>query len=352
MALKMVTKRRIKIMIIDLRSDTVTRPCEEMLNCMMNAPLGDDVYGEDPSVNSLQKYCADLFDKEAALFCPSGTMSNQLALLSLTKPLDAVLIEERSHINIYECGGAAFHSGVSLKTHYGDEGKLNLQHLENSLNPLDDIHMSPVSTVCLENTTNKAGGFAYAFDEIVEIKSFCDDHNLSLHCDGARLMNACISKNYTTREIGPLFTSISLCLSKGLGAPVGSVLISSREVIAKALRFRKLLGGGMRQAGILASAGLFALKKNRDKLIKDHERADYLAQTLNESGLLREQALPETNIIYAKLDNEISSTEFVHRMEKEGILCLSLGSGEVRFVTHLDFDDEQLDRVIRAIKNL
>ena len=252
-------------MIIDLRSDTVTKPTPAMLKAMVSAKVGDDVFGEDPTINELERLSADMFGMEAGLFCPSGTMTNQIAIKCHTQPGDEVICDESAHVYQYEGGGIAFNSSASVKLLYGDRGRINAEQVKAAINP-DDSHKSRTSLVCLENTSNRGGGSCYNFSEIKAIKKVCTENSLILHLDGARLWNALIAKKETPKQYGEVFDSVSICLSKGLGCPVGSVLVGNKDFIKKARRIRKVLGGGMRQAGVLAAAGIYGLQNNFDRL--------------------------------------------------------------------------------------
>ena len=271
--------RQIFFMFIDFRSDTVTRPTPAMLNAMMEAPVGDDVFGEDPSVNNLEKRAAEMFGMEAGLFCPSGTMTNQIAIKCHTQPGDEVICDSTAHIYQYEGGGIAFNSGASVKLLSGDRGRISAQQVKEAINP-DDVHRAHTSLVCLENTSNRGGGSCYDINNIKEIKKVCTEAGLPLHLDGARLFNAIVAKEENVLDYGRLFNSISICLSKGLGAPVGSVLLGTNTFIKKARRIRKVFGGGMRQAGYIAAAGLYALQNNISRLTNDHAAAKQIADAL------------------------------------------------------------------------
>ena len=266
-------------MIIDFRSDTVTKPTAGMLNAMMSAKVGDDVFGEDPSINELEKIASTLFNMEASLFCPSGTMTNQIAIKCHTQPGDEVICDESSHVYQYEAGGIAFNSGASVKLLVGNRGRINADQVLNAINPYD-LHKANSSLVCLENTNNRGGGSCYDFDEILRIKKVCLENNLKLHMDGARLFNALVAKNETPKQYGQVVDSISICLSKGLGCPVGSLLLGSSEFIKKAKRVRKVFGGGLRQGGFLAAAGIYALQNNVERLKDDHLHAKQINDAL------------------------------------------------------------------------
>ncbi len=283
-------------MTIDYRSDTVTRPSAEMRQAMMNAKVGDDVFGDDPSINELEELTANIFEMEASVFCPSGTMTNQVAIKCHTNPGDEVICETGSHIYQYEGGGIAVNSSASVKLINGDRGRITAAQVEEAINP-EDIHRANTSLVSLENTANRGGGSCYELNEIKKIQRVCKQHDLKLHLDGARLFNALVANTETPKEYGQIFDSISVCLSKGLGAPVGSVLLGPKEFIKKARRIRKVFGGGMRQAGYLAAAGIFALKNNVERLQEDHHRAKQIAQALSTKEFVGKILPVETNIV-------------------------------------------------------
>lgn len=336
---------------IDFRSDTVTQPGKEMLAWMMQAKTGDDVFGEDPTVNMLEKFAADLFGMETALFCPSGTMTNQIAIKTHTQAGDEVITDSESHVYQYEGGGIAFNSGCSVQLLKGNRGRITAEQVKEAINSFD-IHKAPTRLVCLENTSNRGGGSCYNIAEIKAIKEVCQANNLSLHLDGARLFNALIAKKENPKQHGELFDSISICLSKGLGAPIGSLLLGNQAFIKKAKRWRKVFGGGMRQAGFIAAAGLYALQHNVNRLKIDHERALLIANALLEKDFF-ETVLPvETNIIIAQLKKEVIPADFVATMKEKGILLFPFGKQQVRMITHLDMDDDMITRTIDVIKNL
>ena len=260
------------MMIIDFRSDTVTKPTPGMLQAMITAKVGDDVFGEDPSINELEQMSAAMFGMESGLFCPSGTMTNQIAIKCHTQSGDEVICDESAHVYQYEGGGIAFNSGASVKLLYGDRGRMNADQIKAAINQ-DDDHKAHTSLVCIENTSNRGGGSCYDLNEIKKIKQVCRENDLALHLDGARLWNAMVAKNETPKQYGGTFDSISICLSKGLGCPVGSVLLGKKDFIKKARRIRKVFGGAMRQGGIIAAAGIYALKNNIERLKQDHDHA-------------------------------------------------------------------------------
>src|SRR5215471_3375413 len=267
------------IMLIDYRSDTVTKPTAGMMEAMMHAKVGDDVFGEDPSINELEALTANMFGMEAAIFCPSGTMTNQIGIKCHSQPGDEVICDENAHVYQYEGGGIAFNSGASVKLLPGDRGRITAKQVKIAINS-DDNHKAHTSLVCLENTSNRGGGSCYDFEEIRKIREVCKDSNLRFHLDGARLFNALVEKNETPKQYGEIFDSVSICLSKGLGCPVGSVLIGKRDFIKKARRVRKVFGGGMRQAGFLAAAGIYALQNHISRLKEDHRHAKQIGEVL------------------------------------------------------------------------
>jgi threonine aldolase len=338
-------------MIVDLRSDTVTRPTPAMRDAMMSAPVGDDVFGDDPSVNRLQDEAASLFAMEAALFCPSGTMSNQIAINVHTRPGDEVICDRLAHIYLYEGGGIARNSGASVQLLSGDRGRFSAADVAAAINP-DDVHKPRSHLVSVENTVNKGGGAIWDFSQLKAIGEVCAANDLPFHLDGARLFNALVETDRKPADFGGLFDSISICLSKGLGAPIGSLLLGSAAFIAEARRVRKALGGGMRQAGFLAAAGSFALERNIDRLKEDHRRARELGSVL--SGLRWVEALlpVDTNIVIARLGAGLSEKKIVADLKAAGLLASAFGPGLLRFVTHLDFDDAGLEYAASVLRRL
>lgn len=340
------------IQITDLRSDTVTKPSPAMLQAMFSAPVGDDVYGEDPTVNALEAKAAALFGMEAALFCPSGTMTNQIAIKAHTAPLTEVICDVTSHIYQYEGGGIAFNSLASVALVHGERGKITPQQVASHIRPLDNIHFPETRLVSLENTSNKGGGAFYTLAEIAAISEVCKHHHLALHLDGARVFNALAASGDDAKAYGLYFDSISVCLSKGLGAPVGSVLLGSKEFIKKGRRIRKVLGGGMRQAGILAAAGIYALDNNVERLQQDHRKAKALEEALLQANYV-ESILPvDTNIVIFKLNDKYTDAAFVEALAKQGILASSFGPQMIRFVTHLDVTDEMQQHLLEVLHAL
>ena len=339
-------------MIIDLRSDTLTKPSTEMLSAMMEAIVGDDVFAEDPTINNLQKMLADMFGHEEALFVPSGTMANQIAIKVHTQPGDEVICDKLSHVYNYEGGGIAFNSGASVRLLNGDCGRFTAKDVSSTILG-DDSHLANSSLVVIENTVNKGGGSIWDINEIKEIKKICVKNDLKLHLDGARLFNALVETGETPNDYGQLFDSISICLSKGLGTPVGSVLIGSSAFIKKAHRIRKVLGGGMRQAGYLAAAGIYALNNNVALLKKDHERAKNIGVMLEKMEAVTKILPIETNIIIFHLNPEISNPEsFLKKLAENNVLAYPFGIDSVRFVTHLDFNDKHLKHLEHTLNSI
>ena len=334
---------------IDLRSDTVTKPSKAMLEAMFAAEVGDDVFGEDATVNLLEQKMATLFNHEAALFCASGTMANQIAVKAHTQPMEEIILDKTAHIYFYETAGYAANSGVSVKLVDGDKGRIiAAQVVENIQSDFD--WLPKTSLVCLENTSNKGGGSCYDLSAIKDIKKVCAENKLKLHLDGARLYNAIIAKKYTTQEIGNEFDSVSVCFSKGLGAPVGSVLIGNKEFIKKARRIRKRFGGGMRQVGYLAAACLYALDNNVERLKTDHQHAQKLATILQNLSWIKDVLPCETNILIFELDETKTSVEAVLSYLKENeILAVQFGKHQIRFVTHLDVTKEMIEKVCEVL---
>ena len=324
---------------IDLRSDTVTKPSNGMIEAMMTAKLGDDVYAEDPSVNALEARVATMFGKPKALFFPSGTMANQTAIKLHTQPGEQLVCDAYSHVYNYEGGGVSFNSGVSCKLVDGHRGMMTAAQVEAAINPPDFYHSPLTSLVSLENTTNKGGGACWDYQEILKIKSVCDSHKLGLHLDGARLWNALISKSETPQQYGDVFDTISVCFSKGLGAPVGSVLVGNENLMNKALRIRKMLGGGMRQVGLLAAAGSYALDHQYDRLKEDHQKAKEIAEVLNQLEAVSSVEPVETNIVIFKLSSNNSQDLFLNNLKSHNVLLSDMGGGKLRMVTHLDYTD-------------
>lgn len=337
-------------MIINLISDTVTKPTKAMLEAMLNAQVGDDVFKADPTVNELQEKVADMFGMEEALFFPSGTMANQTAIKLHTQPGDRLFCDKFAHVYNYEGGGAAFNAGVTCKLIDGNRGMFTATQLQLAVESRVDIHVPFSRLVCVENTTNKGGGACWDFEELKKIKQICLENNLAFHLDGARLFNALVAKNETPKQYGELFDTISICLSKGLGAPVGSVLIGSKEHIAQALRIRKLLGGAMRQVGYLASAGIYALDNHVERLAEDHRRAKEIAEVLAQCSYVKKIEPVETNILIFYVNDDLNPADFIQRMEEKNILMISMGEGKIRIVTHLDYTNEMHEKLLNELK--
>lgn len=336
---------------IDLRSDTITKPTKEMLDAMMDAEVGDDVFGDDPTVNTLQNKISELFGMEDAIYCPSGTMTNQIAMRVHTRPQDEVICHKYSHVYLYEGGGMMYNSMLSPKLLEGDRGRITAEQLTESINP-DDIHFPKSKLVVLENSMNKGGGSIYDLEEITKIKQVCLEHGLKLHLDGARLFNALVETGEDPKEYGKLFDSISICFSKGLGAPIGSVLLGTKQDITEAIRVRKVFGGGMRQAGYIAAACIYALDNNIERLKKDHERAREIGKLLSRLSFIEEIMPVETNIVIAKLSSGRTEKWFLNELEKNNIKAVAFGKELVRFVTHLDFHDGDLEKFEKAISRI
>jgi threonine aldolase len=336
---------------IDFRSDTVTKPTKEMLAYMFQASVGDDVYGEDPTVNELQEFAANYFGKEAALFCVSGTQANQIALNIHLKPGGEVICHADSHIYRYEGGGIAKNSGASVKLIDGNYGRITAEQVKLAVNP-DDIHLPETQLVSLEDTANKGGGAIYDFDEIVKISDFCKSIHIPLHLDGARLMNALVVNGIDPKEYASKFDTISLCLSKGLGAPIGSILLGTKESIKKAKRIRKVMGGGMRQAGYIAAAGLYALKNNVHRLVEDHKKAKNLGEVLTTVSWVKNVYPIQTNIVIVELQDATKQQEIIASLKQNEVLCNAFGPTAIRFVTHLDLSDNQIQIAIDVLKSL
>jgi threonine aldolase len=337
--------------IIDLRSDTVTRPSPSMLQYMMQAEVGDDVLGDDPTVKELEAKMATMFKKEDAIFCPSGTMTNQIAVKAHTQPGDEIICDITSHAYNFEGGGIAFNSGCSVRLVNGDRGLMKPEQVVENINP-GDVHYARTRLVIAENTSNKGGGSIYNFRDLEGISDICGKHHLSFHLDGARLFNALAETNEKTGDYGRIFDSISICFSKGLGAPVGSVLLGSRVFIEQAKRVRKVMGGGMRQSGYLAAAAIFAINHNLDKLKIDNDRAKELGKILATLNYIDEVQPVQSNIVIFTLSKRYSQAEFLDLLHKNNIWALGFGPQKVRFVTHLDFNDNMLERTLIVLKKL
>ncbi len=336
---------------IDFRSDTVTLPTPAMLAYMQAAPVGDDVFGEDPSINALEAKTASLFGMEAGLFCPSGTMTNQLAIKTHTQAGDEVICEELSHIYQYEGGGIASNSGASVKLLRGNRGRITADQVLAAIHP-EDVHKPISKLVSLENTCNRGGGACYDFSEIEAIQKVAKSNGLGLHLDGARIFNAIVHKKEDPTQYGKVFDSISICLSKGLGAPVGSVLLGATPFIKKARRWRKVFGGGMRQAGSLAAAGIYALDNHVERLKEDHAKALEIKAALLKKDFVKEIFEVETNIVIAHIEGKYNATQLAAALKEKNILVIAMTPAFIRFVVHLDITNEMLASTIETIEKL
>ncbi|WP_029038709.1 threonine aldolase family protein [Salinimicrobium xinjiangense] len=337
---------------IDLRSDTVTKPTKGMMEAIINAEVGDDVYKEDPTVNRLEQKLADMFGMEEALFFPTGSMANQAAIKLHTQPADQLICDKWAHVYNYEGGGASFNSGVSCKLVDGDRGMITAAQVEENINPPDFYHSPLTTLVCLENTTNKGGGACYDFEEIKKIRQVCDQHDLALHLDGARLFNALVAKKEDPKDYGKVFDTISVCLSKGLGTPLGTVLIGNSKIMKNAMRVRKVLGGGMRQIGFMAAAGIYALENHVERLAEDHKRASAIGKTLREQSYVAEVEPVETNIVIFYLKDPANEAAFMEELKKENIRISNMGQGKLRVVTHLDYSEEMHQKFLEVLKGI
>ncbi|MGB5238754.1 MAG: GntG family PLP-dependent aldolase [Flavobacteriaceae bacterium] len=337
---------------INLISDTVTKPTAAMLEAMMSAKVGDDVFKADPSVNELEDKVARMFGMEAALYFPSGTMTNQTAIKLHTAPGNQLICDKYAHVYNYEGGGVSFNSGVSCKLVNGTRGMMRAEQVLEAINPPDFYHSPLSALVCVENTTNKGGGACWDFGELQKIREVCDQNGLAYHLDGARIWNALVARKETPEQYGALFDSISVCLSKGLGCPVGSVLVGDKELIHNALRVRKILGGGMRQAGYLAAAGIYALDHHIERLAKDHQKASELGAILESLIYISKVEPIETNIIIFEINTSlISQEDFISYLEKHQIHLIGMGQGKLRMVTHLDYSEDMHQRVLEVLKS-
>ncbi|MEP2281407.1 GntG family PLP-dependent aldolase [Maribacter sp.] len=340
-------------MLINLISDTVTKPTKGMLDAMMSAAVGDDVFKEDPTVNALEEKAAKLFGMESALFFPSGTMTNQTAIKLHTQPGEQLICDKYAHIFNYEGGGVSFNSGVSCRLVDGDRGTMTAEQVQAAINPPDFYHSPLTSLVCVENTANKGGGTCWNFQELQKIKKVCDEHKLGYHLDGARLWNAMVKKNETTLQYGQLFNTISVCLSKGLGCPVGSLLVGTKEYMDKALRIRKIFGGGMRQSGFLAAAAIYALDNHVDRLAEDHKKAKEIGKVLSAKSFIKKVEPIETNIVIFEIDESfMTSDQFVNTLKEKDILIIGMGQGKLRMVTHLDYTDDMHDELLKQLESI
>jgi threonine aldolase len=338
-------------MIIDFRSDTVTKPTPGMMEAMMHASVGDDVFGEDPTINLLEKRMAGLFGMEAALYCASGTMSNQVAITSHTRPGDEVICEQEAHVYIYEGGGIAFNAGCQVRPVAGDRGRIRAEQVLKSINS-KDVHKARTSLVCLENTSNRGGGSCYDFNEIIKIKEVCDTHQLNLHLDGARLFNALVAKNEKPGDYGSVFHSISVCFNKGLGCPAGSMLMGSEKFIHQARRVRKVFGGGMRQAGFFAATAVYALDHHIERLATDHLHAKKIEAALQNHPLVKMVLPVETNLVIFELKDGVDMGGFISRLREREILLLPISDRRLRIITHLDISADMLLIFLKALTHI
>lgn len=337
---------------INLVSDTVTKPTQEMLRYMFQAQVGDDVYKQDPTVNALESMVASIFGMEAAMFFPSGTMANQTAIKLLTQPGEQLIADKWAHVFNYEGGGVSFNSGVSCCLLDGNRGMITAEQVAGAINNPEFYHSPLTSLVCVENTTNKGGGACYDMEELKKIKQVCDANNLKFHLDGARIWNALVHKKENPQDYGKIFDTISVCLSKGLGAPIGSVLVSDKATIDRALRVRKIFGGGMRQAGYLAAAGIYALQNNINRLVDDHRRAKELGVVLQRLPWVEKVEPVETNIIIFVLKKGVSENLLIEKLKQKSIYISSMGQGKLRIVTHLDYKEVMHTYVIETLQKL
>jgi threonine aldolase len=337
---------------INLVSDTVTKPSQEMLRAMFHAEVGDDVFKQDPTVNEFERRVAELFGMEAALFFPTGTMANQTAIKLNTNPGDQIICDKWSHIHLYESGGASSNSGVNFNLLDGNRGMITAQQVKEGINDPEFYHTPLSKMVGIENTTNKGGGACYDMEELVKIKQVCLDHNLKYHLDGARLWNAMVAKQQQPKQFGVLFDTISVCFSKGLGAPIGSVLLSNAETMHRALRIRKIFGGNMRQSGYLAAAGIYALENNVSRLEEDHRRAKELGKQLEQCSWVATVEPVETNIIVFSVQPHIQDQELMDKLKQKGISISLLGKGKLRMVTHLDYREVMHTYVLETLEKM
>lgn len=337
---------------INLVSDTVTKPSEEMLRYMFHAKVGDDVYKQDPTVIELEAKVAQMFGMEAALFFPSGTMANQTAIKLHTQPGEQLIADKWAHVYNYEGGGVSFNSGVSCCLLDGNRGMITAEQVAGAINNPEFYHSPLTSLVCVENTTNKGGGACYDFEEFKRIKAVCDANNLKFHLDGARIWNALVATNDNPAEYGKVFDTISVCLSKGLGAPIGSLLLSDAKTIHRALRIRKIFGGGMRQVGYLAAAGIYALDNNIERLADDHRRAKELGAVLEKVSWVAKVEPIETNILIFSLKEGLDENVFVEKLKERNIHISSMGHGKLRIVTHLDYREVMHSYVLETFERI
>jgi threonine aldolase len=337
---------------INLISDTVTKPSQEMLRYMFQANVGDDVYKQDPTVNELEAKVANLFGMEAALFFPSGTMANQTAIKLHTQPGEQLIADKWAHVFNYEGGGVSFNSGVSCCLLDGNRGMINAEQVTGAINDPSFYHSPMTSLVCVENTANKGGGACYNFEDFIKIKQVCVENNLKFHLDGARIWNAMVVKKDNPKDYGKVFDTISVCLSKGLGAPIGSLLISDAKTINRALRVRKIFGGGMRQAGYLAAAGIYALDNNIERLSEDHRRAQELGNLLKTLNWVEKVEPIETNILIFEVRKDLNENLLIEKLKERNIHISNMGHGKLRIVTHLDYREVMHSYVIETLQRI
>lgn len=337
---------------IDLRSDTVTKPTPGMLDAMMSANVGDDVYKEDPTVNLLEEKVAKLFGKPKALFFPTGTMANQAAIKLHTQPGEQVICDKYAHIYNYEGGGASFNSGVSCRLIDGDRGMYTAEQAAAAINPPDFYHSALTSLIAVENTTNKGGGACWDFEELKKLHQLSKAHKFGYHLDGARLWNALVAKNETPKQYGELFGTISICLSKGLGCPVGSILVGDEAIMEKAIRIRKIFGGGMRQVGYLAAAGIYALDNQLERLAEDHSKAKEIESVLKTLSFIKTVEPVETNILIFELKPEIDEAKFMNQLKENNIHIIGMGGGKLRIVTHHDYTNDMHHFLLDKLKEI
>ena len=337
---------------INLISDTVTKPTPEMLQAMFNAKVGDDVFKQDPTVNEFERIVANLFGMEAALFFPTGTMANQTAIKLNTNPGDQIICDKWSHIHLYEAGGASFNSGVNFNLLDGKRGMITAEQVKAGINDPEFYHAPLSKMVSIENTTNKAGGACYDIEELIKIKQVCVDNNLKFHLDGARLWNAMIAKKQHPKQFGALFDTISVCFSKGMGCPIGSVLLFDAETMPKALRIRKIFGGNLRQSGYLAAAGIYALQNNINRLEDDHNRAKELGNTLQKLSWVASVQPVETNIVVFSVVDTIEDKQVIEKLKQKGIAISLMAKNTLRMVTHLDYKQVMHEYVLDALEKI
>ncbi len=339
-------------MTIDLRSDTVTKPTPAMLQAMMNAEVGDDVFSEDPTIKKLEQKCAGLLGMDGAVFCPSGTMTNQIGIKVLTQPYDEIICYKGSHIYRYEGGGLAGNSNVSVRLLNGDRGRISVEEISANINNIQDAHQPLSTVVALENTVVREAGSYYKLDQIAAVSQFARSKNLKMHLDGARFFNALAETGEKASDFGKYFDTISICLSKGLGAPVGSVLVYKKEFESRARRMRKAYGGGMRQAGFLAAAGIYALDNHIDRLKEDHARAKKLGNALNDLSWVKSLMPVDTNIVIFEVASTLAPEKVLSKFGEHQIKALVFSATEIRLVTHLDFTDDMLDKCLDVFSKI